>query len=621
MTEKSTQGKQITSVSISDIETPILNGNYKKAEQALVAMMRNQAAEKMEFDLRPKGRNLSVAQKDLESYQIIEKLATLLTKMLSDPNYKAGEALFHEFLVNKKFMSFLFSASSYQNTDHIVRNLGLDKKNQFSLAEVKKLLVLYMPDSTFELPWVQLIPHLPADIARAYIGLISSAVLNLSPTSFENLNRLTRIAKDLPTLSYKNPQNLELMSSGYFHVSNLTGEGKNEFKKWAVRNYTAFMDKYLSSKIKQTIANDVKNKPSKEKPTIVVIHEHYRDGHAMYRCYETLIKGLQKSFTVIGVGEKGKVDKLGQKDADEFLLYDNIYEFEKIISDILSYKPDVLLYPSIGMSNFVPLLATQRLAPIQSMCLGHPSSSYFENIDFVHYMDLAGIDRAAIQFFLNEKIAPFEGVLTGMSSRAYTIESECKVDAEGKTHVAVNGVIQKVTSALLDICQRISDGSAKEVEFHFFMNNPKQDLDYFAAQSILRRYLPNSSLHMAQSYNDYMNTLAKCQFAIPTIPFGGSNSNIDCLKLRIPKLFIIDKSDMAGYTDYQIWNTLGILEGFCKNETELVERAVNYVNAPSTMSSYVQAIEGKLSQGVKFEINNLDADERLNDVIVKLLAD
>ena len=55
---------------------------------------------------------------------------------------------------------------------------------------------------------------------------------------------------------------------------------------------------------------------------------------------------------------------------------------------ILSDAPHVLLYPDIGMDSVSAALATQRLAPVQGMSLGHPDTSGFPTIDYFLSSDL-----------------------------------------------------------------------------------------------------------------------------------------------------------------------------------------------------------------------------------------
>jgi hypothetical protein len=106
-TENKKNEDDTVSLSSSDFEIPVLKGNYAEAEKALQKIMHNQRKGLMTFNLKPEGRLLSASQSQVESYQIIEKLATLLTKMFSDASYIPSEAMFNEFVLGKKISSLL----------------------------------------------------------------------------------------------------------------------------------------------------------------------------------------------------------------------------------------------------------------------------------------------------------------------------------------------------------------------------------------------------------------------------------------------------------------------------------------------------------------------------------
>jgi hypothetical protein len=150
------------SLSLSDFETPVLKGNYAEAEKVLQKLMQNQRKGVMSFNLRPAGRKLSTSQNLTEGYQVIEKLATLITKMFCDVDYKPSEAMFNEFVMGKKFIAYLFTASSYQNTDHIIVNLGLDTKGNYTKDDIRKFMMSFVPESSYDLPWTKLASYMPS---------------------------------------------------------------------------------------------------------------------------------------------------------------------------------------------------------------------------------------------------------------------------------------------------------------------------------------------------------------------------------------------------------------------------------------------------------------------------
>jgi len=71
------------------------------------------------------------------------------------------------------------------------------------------------------------------------------------------------------------------------------------------------------------------------------------------------------------------------------------------------------------------------------------------------------------------------------------------------------------------------------------------------------------------------------------------------IKLNKPKLYIKDEADLSGLADYDVWSTIGYLNGLCGSVPELINRAIELLNFPETLSNAVedlanQKLEDKL---------------------------
>ena len=124
--------------------------------------------------------------------------------------------------------------------------------------------------------------------------------------------------------------------------------------------------------------------------------------------------------------------------------------------------------------------------------------------------------------------------------------------------------------------------------------------------------MPNSSVHAYSDYSDYMSKLKSCRFAIGTVPFGGSNSNIDLLRLAVPKLFVTDNRDLPGLTDSQLWQSFDILDGECHSIDELTERAVDWVTNDVDIGKVVAEMKSPRIAALLNDCEQLtDYDDRL----------
>jgi hypothetical protein len=335
----------------------------------------------------------------------------------------------------------------------------------------------------------------------------------------------------------------------------------------------------------------------------------------MYRCWHKQLVELKTAFNVIYMALESNVDEVSLDDCHSYEpIKDNI-DINTQVKSILKIKPDIILYPSLGMSFYAPFLASLRLAPIQVVCPGHPSSSYIPEIDYMYMPDI-GITKEKLSTILTEKWLNAGKESTEMVARNVSIDV---TDESDVVKIAINGVIQKVSQELISLCIRLSENTINKVEFHVYMASPKQGVELFAAKSILRRYLPNSVIHPFTNYHDYMSTLEKCRFALPTIPFGGTNSNIDLIHLEKPKLFLKTDGDIPENSDYHIWNDLGVTDGFCSNIKALEKKATEWIDDNSECKSIaIKISEAKLVKLQKSKKENFK-DERLKSVLLDVI--
>jgi hypothetical protein len=615
---KVTSNKDNTS--IEELEYAIVSKIYVDAEESLTLLIRQSVENKIELVVAPFDRTLTKEQKELESYQVIEKLAVLITMWFSDKSYKPSDNTYAFICLQKMFLGNVFSASSYHSTDHILTNLGLMGKTEYTPVELQKLLFVITNESSLEIPWDVMFKHLPEHSILAYSGLSRSINIQMSQRAQKSIQNLVKAACIAPTAICSNPANLSPLLSTYFNCSNLADPDKYEIKKWIVRCIVRFMNDYLTPGLKKRIKNEVKTKPIIDKPTILVFHEFYTNSHAMYRGHHPRIAALREKFYVVGMGIDTQFDEIGQSDFDQVIVIAeaNKLDLNSMIKAILKLSPDIILYPSVGMSIFVPLIASLRLAPIQIASGGHPSSTYLDTIDYFHFIDMGqGLD--VMEDILHEKWLPTKRL--GLQRKEGPFSTiDLGID-EQIPNVMVNGVIQKVSINVIEACKDISLKTSPTPHFHFFMTHPKQDIEYFAAKSILRRYLPNSSLHPFSSYSNYMSVLKCCKFAIATFPFGGTNSNIDLVRLNKPKLFIKDNNDLSGLADYDIWSTLGYLNGLCGSVAELIERSVSWLNHEDELNEAITDIKNSELQK-RFTQNGADKsqiDTPLRDKLIELI--
>jgi predicted O-linked N-acetylglucosamine transferase (SPINDLY family) len=231
-------------------------------------------------------------------------------------------------------------------------------------------------------------------------------------------------------------------------------------------------------------------------------------------------------------------------------------------------------------------LSQLRLAPLQMMLAGHPSSSFSPEIDYcLLFRWSTNIEQ--LQPFFSEKIimgdiptdrVGFHTRHSGLTDSFLSEHNHFLVEDE-EMIIGINGVMAKVTADIIDICKRIQQGTSKKLTFVFFSQHKSNQLAYLAAKKQISRELKNFELICFSDYISYMKTISQCHFLLPTLPFGGSNSNIDAMVLNKPKLFIRGTAQIYTVCDQWEWERVSLNNELgCNNEDDLVTKSLQLID-------------------------------------------
>ena len=576
----------------STILQAIENKHLNKAEKALLDIMM-QIADGNSIIVPKAVTGVAKGSEQLSANSsfsaILNDLASLIVRLFSDPEYSPTPLAVVVFMTRKWVLEAIFLASHWKSTDVLIDHLKLltpDKKgniqvNQQSLA---LLLMLFNLSSKYKLPWGQLFKVSPQLVIQGYIGLASQKVPALTEKSAAGFSHLLAAAKDFPRFKITDPKQLVGFSQPMFFASYATSPDKYECKKWLAAIIRASTEGFMS----KTATEYVNNMPiliNKPKLKMVVVFEYFTINHAMYRCYYHIIKSLSTNYDLVAVVEKNGINNETVDLFSKVIELVDINDSAKNIDIIVAEQADIIFYPSIGMQLYGVYLSQLRLAPLQIMMGGHPSSSFSPEIDYLLLPFNLGADNN-LQAYYQEKIISLEGATTGNNAhRLSSSVDEAFIDAhnhflvdESIIRIAINGVMTKVTYSILAICKKIAQQSEKKIEFIFFSSHKKHELGYFATQNQLQAELKSFHLVCFTNYPDYLLTISKCHLLLPTLPFGGSNSNVDAMILNKPKLFLKGKEQIYTRTDQIEWERVGLSDEFGANTgSELVAKALKII--------------------------------------------
>jgi predicted O-linked N-acetylglucosamine transferase (SPINDLY family) len=166
------------------------------------------------------------------------------------------------------------------------------------------------------------------------------------------------------------------------------------------------------------------------------------------------------------------------------------------------------------------------------MTLGHPSSSQSAYIDYV----IGDAGTFADPALFTERIVELPaGSLFNFTMRPDAEFPELRdptLAVPDVVKIAVPAMLCKLNARFLGVLQRIKQNSSVPLEFHFFPNMIGLQLHQTARE--IRNWLPEAFVYERNQYNQYLTFLNACDISLCTFPFGGTNSNIDSMKMALP---------------------------------------------------------------------------------------
>lgn len=468
---------------------------------------------------------------------IYTRLASAITQLFTDPNFGFTHDGFVRLCGDHPTLHGIFKASSFHSMDHVLSLVGArDPADQSRLSftgeqSIPKLLLCWSLDSTIDLDYEAISAGAPTWFVAAMLGWLSIGGIH-SQKGYDRKCELLRKAHLLEVSPF---HDASMMAAGdcYMHCSYVDIPEKHEVKKVLNRQLRRLIESKMTVEERPTLER-------KERPKIVVPIEWFGSHHAMYRCYAPSLLQLRPHFEVVAIARTSEIDDASKQVFDKVIeLSADALSVADIVAAVAAEAPDIIYYPSIGMTAWWVALSNFRLAPIQAMTPGHPATTHSDCIDYiVSDGDLFGDER-----MYREKCVPLPVGGARYIGRGMT---EFPGRPNGNPYagsvpgwpplvrLAVPAMVMKLVPPFLAACQRIRQESKVPVEFHFFPN--MQATGYVLITNELRKWVPDCVVHPRMDYGPYLELLAQCDLMLSTFPFGGTNSSIDAMLVGLPVL-------------------------------------------------------------------------------------
>ncbi|MEM0909994.1 MAG: hypothetical protein AAGJ37_03410 [Pseudomonadota bacterium] len=572
----------------------IQNKQFHLVEQEIVEIIRI-SSQNMNFIKLPMQTglsNMSAVQYEQQCINTVSSYANLIVQMFCHPQYVPSDEVLHVFTVQKEVVEAIFTCSAWGNTDPIIDKLGLMdlfkkrevKLNDKNLLKLRTLLALICLGSKHKLPWPSVFNAVPNLAVGAFIGLVSQSGAIVNQRRNDYYNHLLEVSSSLPMVSLNKETDAFALVTPYFYCSYSEYKNKYQLKQWIVKLITFNLKQWLSKDVLD-FSHKVEQRPIGSRPRIGVVLEKYQRTHAMYRSFNSMLKGLSKEYDLVAFVDEESVKTADLSVFESYQAINIERGLNKIATDIMQSNVDILFYPSIGMKQWSTCLANIRLAPIQVMAGGHPSSSYSDAMDYF-VIPTDGFTADDIQGFINEKAVICKADKVKLSATRHPqltdelIEKHSSfLDDEDEMRIGINGVIRKVSYETIKACAEISRRSTKKIKFILFSQQAHSNVAGLAIKLQLQKELKHYELRPYENYTDYLKTMSTCHLLLPTLPFGGSNSNVDAMILKKPKLFLDEKKHLYTRSDFMDWFRVGLSDEFgCGSLAELIERTVAIID-------------------------------------------
>lgn len=475
------------------------------------------------------------------------RLASVITHVVTTYDQPLPLTRYEAICWRKQDISYIFAVSGYRGMAHLV-NLCSSRNEDGSLSLKKNRAILLLAFLDIDHLTSELLDFTFSQNANLIFPLMVGWLAQRAILTERGENNRTRILQSGHQIEglQIDDRHLPMISVAYMYVTYAVYPGRHDFKRSLNRLCRNLLERRnLEPKNIQL--------PKRKKPRLLVIHEWFSHSHAMYRCYAPLVQALGRKFELHSMASPEGIDDEAAKLFKSSTVVDPLkIGIPGILKEISRIKPDAIFYPSVGMAYWVILLSNLRLAPVQFASQGHPATTMSPYVDFM-FVWRKGFKS---EHLYSEKVivgqsdslfAPHKGLKSARPNPRYTV-------ATSEVNIAINAKLMKLNHQVLGICKRITERAALPVKFHFFPGERGWGFDGIA--QTITNFIPNSIVHPLMQYEALLEQISMCDFALSPMPFGNTNSVIDCSLLGVPNVGFCGE-ELSAQTDALVMELFG----------------------------------------------------------------
>jgi HMW1 domain 2 len=308
--------------------------------------------------------------------------------------------------------------------------------------------------------------------------------------------------------------------------------------------------------------------PMDDRPTVVVVAEHFVPGHAVHRTHSRSIASLRERFRLVGAiypDPRGTSIEGMFDECIDMPPWDFISTVAHVAKEILARKPALVFYLGVGMVPQVIGLASLRLAPIQCVSFGHTATTMSEAMDyFILPEDFVGSPDT-----FSENVLALPRAAMPFAPRPF--EKLPKQPPDGTIRVAVPASTMKLNPVLFEVLAGIVGRAKTRTEIQFFPL-AGTGLPYIELARVVKARIPGATVFPEAPHETYMERLNRCDFFLSPFPYGNMNSIVDAFRLGLPGV-CLDGVEAHSHADTAFFARIGLPQELAANTVEDYEEA------------------------------------------------
>jgi hypothetical protein len=562
--------------------TPPESFSLERFEQYAFRRRHEEAMRELLTFLRLTDRRLSPNDRDAENLHLTPeayytRVAAAASAVFADNGLNLSAGGCAALLPYHRVLTSLFGATVFGNADHILTAIqpvtaGSNRyRLQFKGSDLPKLALLCSAYSNLGVAPDLLWKENPMLAASLFFGMLSSPVLAGESAYRKAEEILSWLPSQLEGIELAD-HHLACVHLPWFQTSYYSAPHKHRLKAAINRliRRRLLADGFVEPAV-------TRSPRETDRPVVVVVLEHFRVNHSMYRCYENALRALRTRFRLIGMGRPETFDSASAACFDDVVAVAKVtLTFKELAEAVAALKPDIVFYPSVGMWDGAIFLTNLRLAPIQVMSLGHPATSYSEAVDYVIVEE--GYLGDPGRFTEKVVLVPNYSMPFNPHPGAKAVAMKGPRPLRSEVRIGMPAFAPKISPMYLTVCRAVAEKHKGLLSFHVFAG-ASGPVHLHVAREI-RRFLPSAVVYPYMEYEAYLKALGACDLCLNPFPFGNTNGIVDAAALGLP-FVCMDGPEVHSHADAELSRRLGLPPWLvAQTEAQYVQAALRLIEAP-----------------------------------------